>query len=539
MLKSKAILGLAIAGTMLTGPLQLSGSPVLAKTEASQSKTGSVNGKLKEIGNYQTGMSNKDGGIAEIVKYNKDNQKMYLVNGASQSVDIVSVANIKSNQKTELKIDTRLNITAMGQAHGFSVGDITSIDVNTIEKIIAIAVQGATYKDQGSIVFLNYDGDYIKHFEAGVQPDMVTFSPDYKYILSANEGEPREGYSATGAIDPKGSVTIIDIKKGVNRAAVQTIGFEKFDTVKARSELVRNNVLLKPNTAPSVDLEPEYITVSDNNHYAYVSLQEANALATIDLKTEEIINVKGLGFKDYSLEKNALDALKDGQVKLATQNLYGTYMPDGVASQKIGGKNYIFTANEGDAREWGDYVDTGSYTFPGTKYKIDRILNSERNGLETGKNYIYGGRSFSIWDADTMEQVYDSGSDFEKITGKLFPDAFNSSNHKTELDSRSGKKGPEPEDIKVMKVNGKTFAFIGLERISGIMMYDVTDIENVKFYDYINLRNFAGNDIATSGDLAPEGLSLVEAKDSPTGNPLLLVANEVSGNVRVFEISGK
>ncbi|MEH7085651.1 hypothetical protein V7139_23345 [Neobacillus drentensis] len=125
-------------------------------------------------------MSNKDGSIAEIVKYNKDNQKMYLLNGATQSVDIVSVANSKSNQKTEFKIDTRLNITAMGQEHGFSVGDITSIDVNTKEKIIAIAVQGATYKDQGSIVILNYDGDYIKYFEAGVQPDMVTFSPDYK-----------------------------------------------------------------------------------------------------------------------------------------------------------------------------------------------------------------------------------------------------------------------------------------------------------------------------------------------------------------------
>jgi hypothetical protein len=539
MLKSKAILGLAMAGGVLAGTLQLSGTPVLAKNEAQILQEESVNGKLSYIGNYQTGMSNKDGGIAEIVKYNKDNQKMYLVNGAAQSVDIVSIANMTSNKKTEFKIDTRLDITAMGQAHGFASGDITSIDINTNEKIIVIAVQGATYKDHGSIVILNYEGKYIKYFEAGVQPDMVTFSHDYKYLLSANEGEPREGYAEAGATDPKGSITIIDIKKGVDKATAQTIGFDKFDSKEARAALVENGVLLKPNTAPSVDLEPEYISVSDNSHYAYVSLQEANSVATIDLKTQEIVSVKGLGFKDHNVEENALDALKDGQVNLTAQNLYGTYMPDGIASQKIGGKQYIFTANEGDGREWGEYEDTGSYTFPGTSFKIDTILNTERDGLEADKTYIYGSRSFSIWDAGTMEQVYDSGSDFEKVTGELYPEAFNSSNNKTELDSRSGKKGPEPEDIKVMKVNGKTFAFIGLERTGGIMMYDVTNVENVKFHDYVNLRDFTGTDVSSSGDLAPEGLCLIEAKDSPTGKPLMLVANEVSGNVRVFEINGR
>ncbi len=539
MLKSKAILGLAMAGGVLAGTLQLSGTPVLAKKETPILHTESINGKLSYIGNYQTGMSNKDGGIAEIVKYNKDNQKMYLVNGAAQSVDIVSIANMTSNNKTEFKIDTRIDIAAMGQAHGFSSGDITSIDINTNEKMIAIAVQGATYKDNGSIVILNYDGKYIKHFEAGVQPDMVTFSHDYKYLLSANEGEPREGYSSAGATDPKGSITIIDIKKGVNKATAQTIGFDKFDSQEARATLVENGVLLKPDTAPSVDLEPEYISVSDNSRYAYVSLQEANSVATIDLKTQEIISVKGLGFKDHNVEENALDALKDGQVNLTTQNLYGTYMPDGIDSQKIGGKQYLFTANEGDGREWEEYEDTGSYTFPGTSFKIDTILNTERDGLEADKTYIYGSRSFSIWDADTMEQVYDSGSDFERITGELYPEAFNSSNNKTELDSRSGKKGPEPEDIKVMKVNGKTFAFIGLERMGGIMMYDVTNVQKVKFHDYVNLRDFSGTDVSSSGDLAPEGLCLVEAKNSPTGKPLMLVANEVSGNVRVFEINGR
>ena len=429
----------------------------------------SVNGKLNYIANYRTGMSDSDGGIAEIVKYNEDNKKMYIVNGAAQSVDIVDISKMVSTNKTDLLIEKRIDISAMAADNGFFSGDITSVDVNTKNNLIAIAVQGATYKDNGYIVILDYAGNYMKHFEAGNQPDMVTFTPDFKYILSANEGEPREGYTAPGAVDPKGTVTIVDLQKGVNRATVDTIGFNKFDHDKARTALVADKVLLKPNTAPSVDLEPEYITISDNSKYAYVSLQEANAIATLDLKTKTFVSVKGLGFKDHSISTNALDALKDSKIEIAPQNLYGVYMPDGIDTLKIKGKQYIFTANEGDAREWGSkpnkYEDTGSYTFPGTKYKIDTILNAEREGLHADKTYIYGGRSFSIWDADTLNQVYDSGSDFEKLTADLYPTVFNSSNNKSELDSRSGKKGPEPEDIKVMKIKGKTYAFIGLEKM--------------------------------------------------------------------------
>ena len=153
----------------------------------------------------------------------------------------------------------------------------------------------------------------MKHFEAGNQPDMVTFTPDFKYILSANEGEPREGYTAPGAVDPKGTVTIVDLQKGVNRATVDTIGFNKFDHDKARTALVAGKVLLKPNTAPSVDLEPEYITVSDNSKYAYVSLQEANAIATLDLKTKTFVSVKGLGFKDHNLSDKCFGCIKRQQ----------------------------------------------------------------------------------------------------------------------------------------------------------------------------------------------------------------------------------
>ena len=133
-----------------------------------------------------------------------------------------------------------------------------------------------------------------------------------------------------------------------------------------------------------------------------------------------------------------------------------------------------------------------------------------------------------------MELVFDSGADFEKITLEKYPEYFNASNDKVELDKRSGKKGPEPEDIKIGNINDKTYAFIGLERIGGVMVYDITNTKESKFVDYINTRDFS-EDI--KGDVSPEGLEFIPGNDK--NNPLLLVSNEVSGTVAVYEISIK
>jgi len=325
----------------------------------------------------------------------------------------------------------------------------------------------------------------------------------------------------------------VDLSAGIENAAVSVLDFTAFDDFV--TQLVSDKVLLKPGTLPSLDFEPEYVAVSTDGKFAYVSLQEANAIATVDLEVKKIISVKGLGFKDHNLGENALDALRDGQFKLETQNLFGVYMPDGIASVNIGGTDYVLTANEGDAREWEDYEDIDSKSVNETEYKIDIIKNSERMGLEPDKAYIYGARSFSIWDASTMQLIYDSGSDFERITGELYPNYFNSSHTSTGLDARSGRKGPEPEEVQVLKVDDKVYAFIGLERIGGVMVYDVTTPSNASFYDYINARDFSGSDIGNSGSLGAEGIDVIEAANSPTGSAIILVANEVSGTVDLFE----
>lgn len=168
---------------------------------------------------------------------------------------------------------------------------------------------------------------------------------------------------------------------------------------------------------------------------------------------------------------------------------------------------------------------------------MEYLINEETDGLEADKTYLLGGRSFSIFRADTMEQVYDSGADFEKITATTYPDYFNSNHKEADLEGRSNKKGPEPEDVKTLAVGDKIYAFIGLERVGGIMMYDITNPQTPVFTDYINHRDFSEKDLEKAGDIGAEGICTIEAQYSPTGYPMVLVANEISGTVSVIGLT--
>lgn len=454
---------------------------------------------------------------------------MYLVSGKTQTLDIVKV-----NADGSTTLVKKVDIASLGKANNFSAGDITSVDVNTGRNLVAIAVQNADYAANGVIVILNYDGEFVSKYDAGVQPDMVTFSPNGSYILSANEGEPREGYGE-GATDPMGSVTVVDLKENT----AKTVTFETID----RETALSNKVLLKTDTAPSADLEPEFIAVSSDSKTAYVTLQENNAIAALNIADGTWKYVKGLGFKDHNAEGNGLDLDQDGKIDIRNENVYGVYMPDGISVVTIGGKDYLITANEGDAREWGDYENIDSDKLilsDGEKAgkKIEYLDTGKTDGLKSGKTYILGGRSFSIWNADTLKQVFDSGDDFEVITAAEFPEYFNSGHDEAGLDKRSHKKGVEPESVSVLETNGKIYAIVGLERMGGIMVYDISDPDKAVYADYLNVRGFSGTvtDLDRLGDLGPEGICTISAKDSPTGNAMILVANEISGTVTVAQI---
>lgn len=488
--------------------------------------------KLSLDARYDSGVQNPEGGTTEIVAYNKHNHSTYLVNGETKKVEALSL-DYKGDSPTALKPFLSIDIADLLKSvdANFEYGDLTSIAVHPQENVIAASVQAEGFDDYGYAVFLTGDGELLSAVKVEAQPDNITFSPDGTKALTANEGEPRDGYGE-GIVDPEGSISVIDVSKGFKNLNAQKINFESFDTEEKRAELLASQVILKKETKPSLDLEPEYITVSEDSKFAYVALQENNAIAKIDLTSSEVVSIEGLGFKDLSLKGNEIDLRKDDQIKLQNENYFGIYMPDGLATYNVNGKNYIVTANEGDGREWGE-EDTVSFHLNENEQEVDgsEIVfydKTQYDGFEDDKEYVFGGRSFSIIDAETMEVVYDSGSDFERITAERFPEYFNASNDKAKLDNRSGKKGPEPEDVKIGKIGDETFAFIGLERIGGIMMYNITDPSNVEFVDYINLRDFS-EDIA--GDVSPEGLAFVAGN-----NPQLIVGHEVSGTVSVLNL---
>lgn len=495
--------------------------------------------KINKISEYKVGVTNEDGGVAEIVKYNRDNGKFYLVNGSTNppSLEIVALTNEQVLTR-EKSIDVKL----LAEQDGFQYGDLTSVNVNTVVKEVVVAVAELASDKAGKVLVLNYDGELLREYEVGIQPDMITRTTDGKYIMTANEGEPRDP-----GIDPKGSVSIIDTTTGV----VNNLYFDNpaliDDQVIIRGATDAKGKITTLGTKADAlyDLEPEYIAISEDGRYAYVALQENNAIATISLETQSIISVKGLGYKDLSLPYNALDVVKDNKILLENVPFKGMYMPDGIASHTINGVNYIFTANEGDATGWDNRsnesnvsslkanldANSAAAQFLANTTTYDKL--EAASGMPNDSIYLYGARSFSIWNGDTMTQVFDSGNEFERVVGQRLPQYFNVSNNNTTLDSRSTKKGPEPEDVKVGQVGTQLLAFIGFERVGGIAVYNVTNPSHAQFVNYTNTRDYTKG---LDTDSAPEGLEFISAKDSPTGKPILLVAHEVGGTVAVYEL---
>ena len=322
-----------------------------------------------------------------------------------------------------------------------------------------------------------------------------------------------------------------------------------------------------PGANAAQDLEPEYIAVSADGKTAYVTLQENNAVATLDIASAKVTSIKALGVKNHNVAGAGLDASdEDGgtntnsasaAIKIGPQPVKGMYLPDGIAGYSVNGKVYLITANEGDARaDWPGFneetrvrahcplgLDPAVFGADAANLALDSNLGRLRvtttpNGDKTGKNaaglctelYTFGARSFSIWSTD-MTLVFDSGDELEQRTKALTNANFNTSHDNNTPDARSSNKGPEPEGVVIGVFGTKTYAFIGLERVGGVMVYDVSTPAAPFFVTYLNTRTGA------TGDWGPEGLALIMADKSPNGKPLLVVGNEVSGTTAVFQIN--
>ncbi len=502
--------------------------------------------ELELLGSYSTGLFAQ--GAAEIPAFDALTKRAFVVNAAAATVDVLDLTDPRAPRKIGA-----LDLTTVGGAAN---------SVAARDGLVAVAIEAAIKQDPGTVAFFHADTlQLLKTVTVGALPDMLRFTRDGRAVLVANEGEPNDSYT----VDPEGSISFIDLRRGVARATVTPITFTAFNA--QRANLLAAGVRLTgPNASVAQDLEPEYIAQSPDGATAWVTLQEANAVAIVDLRTRQVSAIQPLGTKDHSLAANALDASdRDGRINIANWPVAGFYMPDAIDAFRVRGDTYYITANEGDARAYAGFNEERRVrdlvldpaAFPNASVLRDnanlgRLRVTAANGDLDGDGdydrlFSFGARSFTIWNA-RGEIVFDSGDALERLSAEIAPGVpspdFNSNNDaNASFDTRSDDKGPEPEGVVVGRVQGRVYAFVGLERQGGVVVYDVTNPAAPVFQDYFNNRNFtvpatvAGASNPAAGDLGPEGLTFVPAHESPTGCPLIIVGNEISGTTTIYQVN--
>lgn len=540
--------------------------PAIAVADAPE-PSGSVT--LTALGTYD------GGGLAraEVVAYDASSARMAVSNDDLNRVDIIDIAD-----PTSPTLVTSVDMSEYGDGvNGVAAHD--GVFVAGVERDPSYdGTTGVATADPGVAVFFDADGEVSDVIGVGVLPDSVGFSPDGRKVVVAGEGEPLCATDELGggeeedialATDPAGTIAVISLNEdGVPHGVADVLGFDAFDTEALRTSGVR---IFWPGSDASNDLEPEYVTVSADSSTAYVTLQEANAIAVVNLATPEITDVWALGTKDFS--NLLMDASnRDDEINLQNWDVQGIYMPDAIDNYTVNGATYLVTANEGDSRDYDCYSEEermADLDYAGATLGAD-ILAATADDTLLGRLqsttamptsnpidqlYMWGARSFTIWTTDG-EVAYDPGSEFEEYIAKHYPDYFNANaddelstaeemiaSMADEVDARSDDKGGEPEGLAVGRIGSRYYAFVALERQGGVMVYDITNPTNGHFESYVNLaldEHAAGGDHSSPGtkDVSPEGVKFVSASDSPTSKPLVLVSNELSGTTTIYEVTG-
>jgi len=452
-----------------------------------------------------------DAGAAEISAYDPKTKRLFVVNNSTTNkIDVVRFENLSA-----LSVVASIDVMPYG-------GFVNSVAVH--DGLLAAAIESTNKQAPGKVViFKTSDYSVVKIIAVGSLPDMITFSPDGHYIVTANEGEPSSDYLN----DPLGTVSVISAKQNFS---VVNIDFSSFANAQASLQSKGLRVF-GPNASLAQDIEPEYVAISDDSRTAWVTLQENNAIAKIDLISKSVTQIFPLGFKNYHAESNAIDPSdRDNKIEFNTWPVKGMYQPDAIAVLLNKGTPYLFTANEGDVREYNAFNEAkrvGSLTldpaaFPNAatlilpeqlgRLNVTTTIGDEGKDNDFENLFSFGARSFSVWNGNTGSLVFDSKNELEKKAKEAqFYD-----------DTRSDDKGVEPEGLALGFVGKSNLAFIGLERADAVAIYDVTNPSYPSFLQ-----------ILKSGD-GPEGILFIPAKDSPNQQSLLVVSSENDGVIKIY-----
>ncbi len=507
---------------------------------------------LEKLGTYPAGPIGDvfDEGAAEIPAYDPATKRAFVVNGLEDVVDVIDI----SDPANPVEID-ELDVSSFGSPNSVAVSGGVVAVAST-----AVVVEDGENEDDptkpGTVAFFDADGNSLRPpITVGATADMAAFTPNGKWLLIANEAEPNS-YGLPDSVDPEGSISVIDLRSGVAAATTRTAGFEAFESKKLALQQAGVRIF-GPGATVSQDLEPEYIAVSTNSRTAWVTLQEANAVAEVDVLAATVTSIKPLGTKDHSASGDGLDASDQDGPNIATRAVRGMYQPDAIVAFQLHGKTFLVTANEGDVREWPGIKGPGTTTEQARAGSLAALLDAPlgpglsrlnvtsvpgRAGGDTDLNgkidvlQSFGARSISVW-STSLNRLADTGEQLEQVTKAAPGVNFNASNTNNTVDNRSDDKGPEPEGIALGRIAGTWYAFVALERVSGIAVYDLSVPQAPEFVEYVSNRDFTqAVDSGLAGDLGPEGLVYIGPDESPTGDPLLVVANEISGTTTIWKI---
>jgi len=554
---------------------------------------------LEPISTCRVGLYNTKG--SEIVAYDPQTRRLFVVNQAqevetpSPTLDVIDIRD-PSSPRYEGSID--LSTSYEGDSN---VSRVLPTSVAVRNGIVAVAVHpdpDPTIKEGRVLLYKANQLQWPRNIEVGFTPDMLTFTPNGQTVLVANTGSPP---AVAGPPTAVGSVSLIDIDRGVERATVSTVDFSAFNDDKGglRDAGVRIYKGEYGDWSVSQSLQPEYIAVANNSLKAWISLEVNNALAVLDIKKGQVTAILPLGVKDHNSptsgfvswdggeSSNGFDASdSDGKINITQWPVLGMYQPDAMEAYQTLGRTYLVTANEGtyfkfDNKNNGpdERVKVGDkkvkldsaldpYPFPDDPrslkqvYNLGRLRVSNWQGDTEGDGdydalYAFSSRSFSIW-SEEGKLIFDSGDDFERIQEQVLPNYFNCDDNSNVFDDKSDDQGVQPDGLTIGKLYGRYYVFVVLQRVGGIMVYDITDPKNPRFQQYINNRNFEidpneeidhetketlctdgksdEGECAKAGDLGPEGVLFISEADSPTKEPLLVVTNQTSSSTTVYRI---
>lgn len=515
--------------------------------------------KVTEISSITSG----DGeGSAEIATFHAASKRVFATNGVKNTIDIFDISDVSNPKKVGSVALSPYGNDVTSVAAG---KDVVVAVVNVADKFSATGVPTTT---NGKIVVFDTNGKVLSSPDVlGVLPDSVSFAPNGTTALVAIEAQPvcakddpataaKEDTDYTKASDPVGGVTVVDLSNP-SAPVLRFAGFDQFTVSEMRAKgiavsSVVNNV--------SKDFEPEFVSAVDNN-YAYVTIQEANAIGKLNIQSATFESIT------RAFESRVATVARDTSDRDSSagprnyRNVVGASQPDAIAGFKLGSGHYFVTANEGDAREYtclnddlrASALKVDTKRFPDWKTlsgnaalgraKVNPTIGDKDGDGDIDTIHLRGSNSMTmyrngiaIWDsADLLDQIQTQAFGVANINGSHSLSADKATMNYVGQD-RSDDKGAEPEGVAVGMVGDRRIAVLGLERMSALAVFDITQPGSPVFLEWLQMLPTKATPAKDVKHWSPEGIVFVPANKSPSGKALIITSYELSGSLSIHQM---